>query len=554
MKFFHSRGKTLATAVAIVALVAGTVGPVHAQRPSQASHADGGVLIDPIAAQTLWAGTLDPSLITALVDNDVAQKLYSGLVKQAYNDKTHLFDIVPDLAAGMPTVSKDGLTYTFKIRSDAKFQDGTSITAQDFVSSWTRVVDPKANSGAEYYMSPIQGADAYAAGKTKTWGVKAIDASTLQVTLAHPAVYFLYDLTYPTFFVLKAGIPVGAKLTTDPSLVNASGPWMLKDHTWAYRSKITLVPNPNYWEYSKITLKEIDVVFTGTYITMLAAYRSGEYPIAWLTSANLKTYQSAPEFHNVAVLGDVWLAMNSHIAPFDNKNFRLAVAYAINRDAITKGVDRGENATLYSWYPNGILGYDPNVQSQPGVPHYDPAMAKQYLAAAMKQMSSVPTISLEYRSENPDVAREMAEVQAELKAVGITIALHPVPRATWISDGNSGKTQFIWADWYDDYPDPQDFSDYLIRTNAPENWGRYSNPVVDKLFDQANVTSDSATRTKLLKQAQLIILRDAGVAMLYQFGDQTLISSKIHGMELNPSFGNEPEPVANDWANVTVSS
>jgi ABC-type oligopeptide transport system substrate-binding subunit len=554
MKFFQSRARVLATIVTLGALAAGTVGPVHAQRPSQVTHADSNVLVFPIATQTLWASTLDPSQISLLVDNDIVGKIYSGLVKQAYNDKTHVFDVVPDLAAALPTVSKDGLTYTFKLKPNAKFSDGTTVTAQDFVYSWTRVVDPKANSPVEYYMSPIKGADAYAAGKTKTWGVKAIDASTLQVTLAAPAVYFLYDLTYPTFYAVEQNVKVGAPLTTTPSLVVGAGPWMIKDHAWNYRSKITLVPNPYYWENSKITLKEIDIVFTGTYDTMLAAYRSGQYPIAWLTSANLATYQHSSDFHSEGQLGDVWLSMNSNIPPFTNKDFRLAVAYAIDRDAITKGVDHGANLTQYSWYPDGILGFEANIQHEAGVPYYNPTIAKQHLALAMKAMPTVPTITLEFRSENPDVAREMAEVQANLKAVGISMTLHPVPRSTWSTDGNGGKTQFIWSDWFDDYPDPQDFSDYLLKTGAGENWGRYSNPVVDKLFAQANAEQDAAARVKLLKQAQLIILRDAPVAMLYQFGAQALISPKIHGMELNPSYDTEPEPVANDWANVTVSS
>ena len=270
-----------------------------------------------------------------------------------------------------------------------------------------------------------------------------------------------------------------------------------------------------YWEFGKIQLKEIDVVFTGTYDTMLAAYRSGEYPIAWLTSANLDTYRHSPDYHATSVLGDVWLDMNSHIALFTNKDFRLAVAYAIDRDAITKGVDHGANVTQYGWYPPGILGYDPNVQAQPGVPYYNPTIAKQHLAAALKVLGSVPPITLEFRSENPDVARELAEVQANLKAVGISITLHPVPRSTWVNDGNSGKTQFIWGDWYDDYPDPQDFSDYLLRTRAGENRGRYSNPTVDKLFDQANVTTDTAKRKALLQQAQLLIARCRRVSALH---------------------------------------
>ena len=128
-----------------------------------------------------------------------------------------------------------------------------------------------------------------------------------------------------------------------------------------------------------------------------------------------------------------------------------------------------------------------------------------------------------------------------------------MPRATWIKDGNSGKTQFIFNDWFDDYPDPQDFSDFLIRTGAGENWGRYSNPAVDALFDKGNVERDSATRERIYKQAQLIILRDAPVAMLYQIADQDVISTKIHGLETEPELGQRSQPIGNDWANVTVA-
>lgn len=554
MRLFSSRVRALVAGVTTATLLAATVGPVHAHRPLAASRATGGVLVDPVASQTLWAGTLDPSLITSLTDDDIVSKLYAGLVKQAYNDKTRQFDVVPDLAAAMPTVSKDGLTYTFKIRSDAKFSDGTPITAQDFVWSFQRVIDPKAQSGASYYMFDIAGAVDYSNGKSKTFGAKAIDAHTVQITLAHPIVYFLYEMTYPTFFAVEQSVKVGEDITTNAKAVVSSGPWMLKGGTWSYRSQISLVPNPYYHGTSAYKLSEIDIPFTGTEDTMVAAYRSGQYPIAWLPASDVALFSGQSGYYSTPVLGDVWLAMNVNIKPFDNVNFRRAVAYAIDRDAISKGVDHGTVVTQVGWYPQGIMGYDPKIATYSGVPQYNPAMAKQELALAMKTMSSVPAISLEYPSENSTQAREMAQVQADLKAVGISVSLHPVPRATWIKDGNGGKTQFMFADWFDDYPDPQDFSDYLIRTGAGENWGRYSNPVVDKLFDQGNVQRDAATRAKLYQQAQLIILRDAAVAVLYQQAGQAVISPKIHGLELNPSFSYHPQPIANDWANVSVSS
>ena len=553
MRLFRSRARTLVTGATIMALAAAVVSPVHAHRPLQSAAAAANVLVYPEAAKVLWVGTMDPSQVSALDDANVIQKIYAGLVKQSYDDKTKQFKVVPDLAAGMPAISKDGLTYTFKIRPDAKYSDGSPVTAQDFVWSFTRVLDPKAASPVSYYLYDIKGAADYNNGKAKSFGVKAIDASTLQITLAHPVVYFLYAMTYDTFFAVKQSVPVGAPLTTTPSMVVGAGPWMLKGGTWNYRSQITLVPNPNYYGAKNFKLKEIDVVFTGTNETMLAAYKSGQYPIAWLPTADVSTYRSQPEFHETPVLGDYWLTMNSHMKPFDNLHFRRAVAYAINRDAITKGVDHGAVLNQLSWYPQGILGYDATVQNQPNVPHYDPAIAKSELAMAIKQMGSIAPISLEFASEVSDRGRESAEIQNELKAVGINISLHPVPRATWIKDGNSGKTQFIFNDWFDDYPDPQDFSDFLIRTGAGENWGRYSNPVVDKLFDQGNIERDNATRERIYKQAQLIILRDAPVAMLYQSADQDVVSSKLHGLEMNPSWGNDVQPIGNDWANVTVS-
>ncbi|HXT37290.1 MAG TPA: peptide ABC transporter substrate-binding protein [Chloroflexota bacterium] len=542
--------------VVALLLIVGNLG-IGRATPASASraHASAGTLVYPLALQTLWPGTLDPSLVTSQTDEQVIQTVYNGLIKQVYNDKTQQFDLVPDLAAAMPTISKNGLVYTFKIRPDAMFSDGTPVTAQDFVYSFSRVIDPKAQSGAEYYMSPIQNADAYNAGKSKTFGAKAVDTHTLQITLAQPASYFLYDMTYPTFFVVKPDLKVGAAVTTTPSLFVGAGPWMLKGGTWAYRTKISLVPNPHFAGSSNFKLKEIDYVFTGTYDTMVAGYRSGQFPMAGLPSADVKIYRGQPDFRDTVVLGDVWYSMNVHIAPFNNKHFRLAVADTINRDVITKGVLNGTEASQTSWYPKGILGYDPTVTSQPGVPHFDLALAKQELAMALKEMGGkIPPISFEYRSEMSDVGREAAEVQNELKAIGINISLHPVPRPTWIKDGNSGKAQFIWTDWYDDYPDPQDFSDYLIRTGAPENWSRYSNPMVDSLFNKGNVATDAGTRAKYYKEAQLQILRDAAVVPVYQFATQDVISAKVHGMELNPSWGNNPQPVANDWTNVSVSS
>jgi oligopeptide transport system substrate-binding protein len=552
-----ARGLWLLTLAGLVVSLFGTTALKNAShRVTSPTQAAANVYVDPLPSKTLWVGTMDPSLITSLTDAEVVGKIYAGLVKQRYNDTTKQFTIVPDLADGMPKVSKDGRVYTFKIRSDAKFSDGTPVTAQDFVWSFKRVLDPKAASPANYYLFAIKGASDYSAGRLKSFsdvGVKALNAHTLQITLAKPVVWFLYALSYDTGFVVKRSLPIGAKVTTNPALVVGAGPWMLKNHTWKYRQQITLVPNPYYYDAKNFKLKEIDEVFTGSAETNFNGYKSGQFPITQIPSAEVASNRGRPDFHETVVLGDVWYTMNMHIKPFTDIHFRRAIAYAINRKAIAQGVLHGTVKPQYGWYPQGIIGYDPNILSNSGVPRYDPAIARKELAMAKKDLGSIPSIQFEYNTEEEDRARGAAEVQQELKAIGITMTLHPVPGTTWIKDGNSGKTPFMFADWYDDYPDPQDFSYYLIETGAAENWGRYSNPRVDALFAKADVERDKATRENLYKQAQLIILRDAPVAMLYQFAAQDLISPRYHGIEMNPSWGTFPQPVKNDWANVSVS-
>src|SRR6266566_5641926 len=233
---------SLLSAAALVLSLASNLGVGHAfSRTASAPRVAAGVYVDVVASKTLWATTLDPALISSLDDGEIVNKIYAGLVKQVYDDKTGRFNIVPDLAAGMPTISKNGLVYTFKIRKDAAFSDGTPVTAQDFVWSLRRVLEPKAASPVAYYLGAIKGASDYASGKLKSFsdvGIKALDAHTVQFTLAKPVVWFLYALSYTTGLVLKRSVPVGAKLTTNPSLVVGAGPWMLKNHTWKYRSEI----------------------------------------------------------------------------------------------------------------------------------------------------------------------------------------------------------------------------------------------------------------------------------------------------------------------------
>jgi ABC-type oligopeptide transport system substrate-binding subunit len=402
---------------------------------------------------------------------------------------------------------------------------------------------------ASFYLQDIVGAGDVANGKAKAAkGLKAIGTDTVQITLDRPVAYFLYSFTYPTSDVMEQNVAPGANLTTKPELIVGAGPFMIKDGTWKYRQEITLVPNPSYYDAKHIQLKEIDIPFIGTVETAFKAYQSGQYPIAAVPAAYVASYRSKPEFHESPILGDLWYAMNPKMAPFTDIHFRRAIANGINRDAIVRGTEHNTQIKLDGWYPNGILGYDASIGSQ--VPHYDAAIAKQELALAKKDLGTIPAVQLEYPSDSEDWGRDAAQAQSDLRAVGITMNLKPTPGNTWLQDVSDRKTPFILNNWFDDYPDPQDFSEVLIGTGGQSNAGNYSNPKVDALFARADTERDVATREKLYKQAQNIIMNDAAVVMLYQFATQTVWSTKIHGLESNPSG---IYPLANNWANMTVS-
>jgi len=520
---------------------------------ARASQARSGVFVEPLVSTDLWVTTLDPAAATDVTSNSVIQLIYAGLLKQAFDDKTKTFKLLPDLAEAMPRVSQGGKVYTFKIRKNARFSDGKLVTAQDAVYSVNRALSPaEASPVAGTYLGAILRAADVAAGKAKTVkGVRAIGPDMVEITLIRPAAYFLYALTYGTGAIVERTLPAGAKMTTTPALVVGAGPFMVKGAAWQYRKQITLVPNPYFYNARNITIKEFDLPFVGATDTAFKAYQGGQYPMVAVPAAQVSRYRGTPEFREAPLLSMAWLAMNVKLKPFNNLHVRRAVALAINRDGISQGVMRGAVNSLYSWYPVGIVGYDPGMATK--APHYDTAMARKELALALKDMGGKAPggIMLEYPSDSADTGRQMLQVQADLKAIGITIGLRAKPGNAWLNDMLAAKAPFIFNNWLADYPDLQDFSEYLMGTGGGGNAQSYSNTRVDNLFARAAVEQAARTRASLYRLAQLTFLNDASVAMLYQPKAQFVISPRYHGVEIVPS--EFLQPLNNDWANASVS-
>src|SRR6266487_2880989 len=216
---------------------------------------------------------LDPATVTDNNTDIILSMVYSGLVRSNSN-----LLIVPDQATW--NISPDNKVYTFYLKPGIRFADGTPITAQTYVYSLTRALLPNVQSTtASFYEQNILGANDVARGKTKTLaGVKALNSSTLQITLTRSTPYFLQVLTNSVFFPVNKQLidQYGEDKWTDYVVGNGvgSGPFMIK--SWQHSVKMVLVPNPYYYG-ARTKLTQVNMIFVNDQSTAFTTYRAGQY-------------------------------------------------------------------------------------------------------------------------------------------------------------------------------------------------------------------------------------------------------------------------------------
>jgi peptide/nickel transport system substrate-binding protein/oligopeptide transport system substrate-binding protein len=558
MKSKWPTSRTLVAAATLVALAAATVSPATAQRAAGSAHAGSGVLVIPEYISELWPRNIDPAQVEDTQSAAITQLVYSGLVKLNGSLK-----VVPDLAAAMPTISNHGLTYTFKLRPDAMFSDGTKVTAQDVVYSITRCLSPKeASPLATVYLGHVKGAIAFHAGKSTTLpGVQALDAQTVQITLDKPISFFLQTLTYPTSYIVKQSLAPGANVTTNQALNIGTGPFMF-GRPWRFRQEMYFVPNPHWYNAGKMKINELDVPWISTEDAAYREYRSGQVPMAQVPTPYLASVHGLPDFHDNVQLGMDYIVLNQgknaqckpvSCAPFNDLHFRRALLYATDRHTINSKILHGSQSDLCGMVPLGIDGGD-NADLCKLTP-YDPARAKAELALARKDFGGkIPNdgnLTVIYFAGVEDVANEYTALQGMWSAVGININITATPYNNWVNLVSTNYTPAIESLWFDDYPDAQDFTENLLASSSPYDTGNYHNPKFDSLVAQAGVTPNGPDRTHLYVEAQALAIGDVATIVIGQTTLPYRWRSHIHGMAIIPGF-NVPEPVNLDWTNASV--
>ena len=480
----------------------------------------------------LWSDppTLDPHLVTDTTSAGLIVEMFSGLVTLNSD-----LEIVPDLAESWD-LSENGTLYTFKLREDIKFSDGSPITANDFSYSFNRAANPDTESPvAELYLGDIVGVQEVLDGESnEISGVKVIDDRNIQIKIDSPKAYFLAKLTYPTAYVLnEANVNQGGDNWTDSPVV--TGPFALERYDLG--QVLILKRNDLYWG-EKAKLDRVEFNLAGG--VPMAMYENGEIDITGVGLADLERVQdqndplskdliSVPPSFTINYIG-----FNVSKPPFDDIKFRQALNYAVDKQLIATQVYSELVRPAYGILPPNFPGFSSDVKGLV----YDPDKAVKLLnESKYADPETRPLIVVTIPGTGGSPSLDM-EVVADMwdRVLGVQIEIQQVEWATYLQDLHRERLQ-VWggSGWQADYPDPQDFIDILFHSESKGNHGKYSNSQVDEILEEARIDQDPLTRISKYNKAEQLIIDDAPwLPMWFDQEGLALVKPRVRGFEFTP--------------------
>ena len=497
----------------------------------------------------------DPSQQTYTYEAGVGRQVFETLLKSNAQGT----DVQP-AAASSYDVSSDGLTYTFHLRSNAKWSDGKAVTASDWVYGYKHLLNPALAAGYvdPFFDTTIKGADGYgsvdvsSASAIDTFlsglGLSASDPNTFVITLQHPAAFFKWVVTLWVAEPLRqdvveqaAGGAFPSNDTTKPemwaqkaSTIIGNGPFKIseiqsKDH-------VTLVPNPNYWGGAP-HLQKIVEWFIEDANTAYAKYQTGDLDAITVPVADVDAVRNDPTLSKQAKvypkLTTFWMTFNAQEKPFDNPDVRMAFAKSIDRDKLNKDVQHGIQQSIQSFIPKGMAGYDNSNNAQ----SFDPTAAKALLQKAGVTAGQLNKFKLLTRSTTRNQTLNQFIVQQWNTNLGLNIQLEVIDSKTVTSRIRKGQFDIYGPDgWGADYPDQQDWFDIFFKNSCHSlNWGCVDMPGYDQLVTQADSEQDQGKRNSLYKQAQDQLINQAAVAFIFQDYEYNLIKPYVGGLTITAS-------------------
>ena len=489
--------------------------------------------------------SLDPQQATDGTSFEVIANFTDGLMQmdkdgQAVNALAESYDL-----------SEDGLTYTFHIREDANWSNGTPVTAADFVFAWQRAVDPNVASEYSYMLSDIgqikNAAEIIAGEADKSeLGVTAVDEKTLQVELNVPVSYFLSLMYFPTYYPVNEEFftSCGDTYATSPETVLSNGAFVLDSYEPA-ATAFHFTKNNDYYDAANIQLAGLNYQVIQDSQQALMSYQTGALDTTLVNGEQVDQVKDDPEFMAIGA-GYLWyVAPNiDAVEELKNLNVRLALTHAINRDSITTDVLKDGSAPTYTAVPMDFAAgpdgsdYSADQTKYADVCYYDADKALEYWNAGLAELG-VSEITLDMVVDADDAPQKVAQVlkeQWETTLPGFTVNLVVEPKKQRVEDLQNGNFELGLTRWGPDYADPMTYLGMWI-TNNPNNYGLWSNAEYDAIIAECttgDLCTDAQGRWERLYDAEKIVMDEAVIFPLYTQCNAVMMSSKVTGVDFHP--------------------
>ncbi|MDK7114232.1 peptide ABC transporter substrate-binding protein [Staphylococcus pettenkoferi] len=486
--------------------------------------------------------TLDNVMASDNVSFTTFTQVYEGLYVLDKNDKA-----TPGVAKGEPKISKDEKRYTIDLRHDAKWSNGDPVTANDFVYSWRKAVDPKTGSEYAFIMNYLKNAEDVNSGKkpVKDLGVKALNKYKLQIDLEKPVPYFKEFLAFGTYMPQdeKVAKKEGDRYGTAADRAVYNGPFKMKD--WKAEDKITMVKNDQYWDKKNVKLDKVNYKILKDQQAGASLYDTDSVDNTEITSEQVDKYKDDPGLFKKLKASTFFLKMNEKVFPdFKNKDLRIAISQAIDKKSYVDSV-LGDGSKPFNNFtakqtaplPNSTKDYAETVKSPL---KYNVKEAQDHLAKAKKALGKDKiTFTLNVQdTPSAKISAEFIKSDIEKNLPGVTVKIKQMPFKQKVNAELSMQYEMSLAGWGPDYPDPMSFLETMTTGNAQNNTD-WSSKEYDSMLKEADgpLLTKEKQRMNKLRDAEELLLSEAPVAPIYQQGKAYLRNPQVKGIEYHQIGG-----------------
>ncbi|MFK8010724.1 MAG: peptide ABC transporter substrate-binding protein [Marinicellaceae bacterium] len=448
-------------------------------------------------------------------------------------------NVLRDLYEGLMTLDQQGLpiygaalshtvennTWTFILRSDAKWSDGSAVVAADFIRGWRKAIDPETAAPYAFLMDNIIHAKKILQLKLTpdNLAIKALDDHTLEIRLWKPDSAFLEKLSLPIFY------PLPKSEIKDRKIIS-NGPYQLSN--WTVQEKISLTKNPYYYANDSVYFDRVNYWVTENQSSELKRFRAGELDItesipdsqiSWIRE-NLNS-----QLRIFPYLGSFFLGLNVSDKNLNNLFLRQALSLAIDRDILTEKVLKTGQQPAYHIVPRSLINQESKINTSTASERIDKAQK------SLKQSGvNIHDLTIEILYNNSDNQRKVALAIAAMwrQNLGIRAKLLNQEWKVFVQSRKSKKRQAFRSGWIADYADALSFLE-LFTTNSRFNFYQYSNPGFDKLVESIKQEPNKKIKNSKIEQAEDLLLNDIPVIPLYYYVSRHMVNDAIEGYSDN---------------------